>query len=160
MTTARKEKMKQTLDSRNFFVSLVSLILLAFTSNGLEIGVDADQIVSTINGQDMGAIVALLAVNFFNPVLKIFSKGFDFKWTFFKSPNFITQVITVVLSLVSLLGVVFPAEAATAVSDSLLTREFLPIAMALVINVANPVWHFFFDPGTSKVNSSNQLTKG
>ena len=160
MTTTRKEKIKQTLDSRNFFVSLVSLILLAFTSNGLESGVNADQIVNIIGSNDLGAIVGLIAVNFFNPLMKIFSKGFKFEWTFLQSPNFLTQFITVVLSLVALLGVVFPTEAAAEVSNAFASREFLPIAMALVINVANPVWHFFFDPGTSKINAKSRNTKG
>lgn len=161
MTAVRKEKIKQTLDSRNFFVSLVSLILLFFTSNGLDIGgVNANQIVDIVGSNDLGAIVGLIAVNFFNPLMKVFSKGFKLDWAFFRSPNFITQLITAVLSLVALLGVVFPPEAATEITNSFSTREFLPIAMALVINVANPLWHFFFDPGTPKLKSISNNAKG
>lgn len=160
MTTARKQKIQQTLDSRNFFVSLVSLILLFFTSNGLDLGVNAAQIVDIVGSNDLGAIVGLIAVNFFNPLMKVFSKGFKFDWAFLRSPNFITQLITAVLSLVALLGVVFPPEAATEITNSFSSREFLPIAMALVINVANPLWHFFFDPGTSKLKSISNNTKG
>jgi uncharacterized membrane protein len=160
MTATRKEKIKQTLDSRNFFVSLVSLILLAFTSNGLEVGVNSDQIVNIIGSNDMGAIVALLAVNFFNPVLRLLSKGFKFEWTFLKSPNFLTQVFTVLLALIALLGVVFPPDAANQVSEAFSTHEFAPIAMALVINVANPIWHFFFDKGNPKINANGENAKG
>lgn len=138
-------KIEGTLNSRNFLVSIVSLILLAFAANNLGITADADTIVETLQGGNRGAIFGLIVLNLLNPIMKIVSKGFKWSWDFVKSKNFWTQLLTVVLSAASLSGISFPVDAPTELIDGIETKEFQTIAISIVINILNPVWHFFFD---------------
>lgn len=136
-------KVVATLNSRNFFVSLVSLMLLAFTANDLGITTTADQLVETVASKNTGAIIALFFMNFLNPILKLVSKGFQWSWDFVRSTNFWTQVLTTVLSAVSLAGVAFPADAPTELVDAVQSKDFLTIYSAIGVNILNSLWHFF-----------------
>lgn len=139
------QKLQATLSSQNFFVSLISVILLAFELNNLSLGVGAEQIVDTVSSGDVGRIAALFLVNFLNPILKLVQKTAQWTWGFLRSPNFWTQLATVVLVALSGLGIVFPDGAASGVVDAIFTGEFQAIGIALVVNVFNPLYHFFFD---------------
>lgn len=138
-------KITSTLESRNFFVSLVSIVLLALEANNLSLGTDAGTIIDTVASADVGRIVSLVLVNFLNPIMKIVTKTASWSWDFLKSPNFWTQVATVVLVGLSLLGILFPEGAAANIVQAIFGKEFLAIAVALVINLINPLYHFIFD---------------
>ena len=141
-------KLVATLNSRNFFVSLVSLVLLAFSANDLGITTTPDQLVETVASKNTGAIIALFFMNFLNPVLKLASKGFQWSWDFVRSANFWTQVLTTVLSAVSLVGIAFPSEAPTELVEAVQSKDFLTIYSAIGVNILNSVWHFFQKPKT------------
>lgn len=138
-------KLQATLNSRNFFVSLISVVLLAFELNNLSLGADAGQIVDTVGSGDVGRIAALFLVNFLNPILKLIQKTAEWSWNFLRSPNFWTQLVTVILVALTGLGITFPDGAAGNLVESIFSGEFQVIAIAAVVNVLNPLYHFFFD---------------
>lgn len=139
------EKLTATLNSRNFFVSLISIILMAIELNGFNVSTDAGTIYDAIDAGQVSTIVSIFFVNFLNPILKLASKTASWTWNFLKSPNFLTQVVTVILIGLTGFGIAFPDGAAAAVIDSVFQGGFQTIVVALVINVLNPLYHFFFD---------------
>jgi len=143
-------KINATFDSRNFFVSLISLVLLVFNLNGFDIGVSGGEVFEVFNGGNIGAIVALLITNFLNPVLKLLTKTQQWSWDFLKSMNFRIQSLTVLLMIPVGLGIAFPDGAAAQLIETLFAwisgnGQFEAFAIALVINIINPLYHFFFD---------------
>lgn len=138
-------KLIATLNSRNFFVSLISILLLAIELNGFPVSTDAGQIFDAVGAGQVSAIISIFFVNFLNPILKLASKAKKWTWDFLKSPNFITQVVTVILIGLTGLGISFPDGAAAAIVDSIFQGGFQTIVVALVVNILNPLYHFFFD---------------
>jgi len=141
-------KVEATLNSRNFFISLLSVLLMAIELNGFNVSTDAGQIYDAIDAGQVSTIVSIFFVNFLNPILKLASKTASWSWGFLKSPNFLTQVATVLLVGLAGLGIAFPDGAAAAVVDSIFQGGFQTIVVALVINILNPLYHFFFDRET------------
>ncbi len=133
---------KSVLESKNFLVSIITLVLLAFEANSLQVNVKPEQIADTILNRDLGAILALVVMNFLNPIMKLATKAAKWDWGFVKSPNFWTQALTVVLVLVAVLGIEFPKNAAPELVAAYYSKQFSVIGMALLINVFNPIYHF------------------
>lgn len=140
------KEIKSTLESKNFFVSLLTLAFMFLGSNEIFLNVTPEQLVDQLeNGSLFTIIVSIIIPNLFNPVLKIIQKIKDgsFTWDFLKSVNFWTQVITVVLLGSTLL---FPFEFPTDAAGNLVTAwdaGFIPFLGAVVVNIINPIWHFF-----------------
>jgi nitrous oxidase accessory protein NosD len=134
--------MKKRIESQNFFVSLVTLLLLAFEANQLTVNVSAEQVVSVFASQDAGAIISLIFLNFLNPVMKILSKAQEWSWEFLKSANFWTQVVTVALAGVAIFGLQFPEGAAPELVEAYYSKQFSIISVAIVVNLINPIYHF------------------
>jgi hypothetical protein len=134
--------MKDSLKSQNFFVSLVTLVLLAFEANNLTLNVSADQIVDTFLTRDAGAILSLVVLNFANPILKLISRTAEWDWGFTRSANFWTQVATVVLAGIAIFGLEFPEGAGPELVQAYYTNQFSIISVAIVINLVNPIYHF------------------
>lgn len=134
--------MKKRIESQNFFVSLVTLLLLAFEANQLTVNVTAEQVVSVFASQDAGAIISLIFLNFLNPVMKILSKTQEWSWGFIKSANFWTQVVTVILAGVAIFGLQFPEGAAPELVEAYYSKQFSIISVAIVVNLINPIYHF------------------
>jgi len=133
---------KSPLQSKNFLVSIITLVLLAFEANSLPINVKPEQIADVLLNRDLGAIIALIMMNFLNPIMKLATKAAKWDWGFVKSPNFWTQGLTVILVLISTFGIDFPNNAAPALITAYYSKQFTVIAMALLINVVNPIYHF------------------
>jgi uncharacterized membrane protein len=134
---------KSVLQSKNFLVSVITLVLLAFEANSLQVNLKPEQVADVLLNRDVGAIVALIVMNFLNPIMKLATKAAKWDWGFLKSPNFWTQVLTVVLVLVAAYGIEFPENAAPALVTAYYSKQFSIIAMALVVNLINPLYHFF-----------------
>jgi hypothetical protein len=134
--------MKNSLKSQNFFVSLVTLLLLAFEANNLTVNINPEQVVDTLLSRDAGAIISLVVLNFANPILKLISNASSWSWGFTRSPNFWTQVVTVALAATALIGLEFPADAAPELVSAYYTNQFSIISVAVVINLINPIYHF------------------
>jgi hypothetical protein len=144
--------MKKSIQSQNFFVSLVTLILLAFEANALSVNVGAEQIVSVLASKDAGAIISLFVLNFINPIMKLLNKTQEWDWGFLKSPNFWTQSLTVVLAAVAIFGLQLPEDAAPELVSAYYSQQFSIISVAVVINIINPIYHFL----KSKQNDTEQ----
>lgn len=133
---------KSPLQSKNFLVSVITLVLLAFEANSLQVNVKPEQVADVLLNRDLGAIIALIVMNFLNPIMKLATKAAKWDWGFVKSPNFWTQGLTVVLVLIATFGIQFPDNAAPELITAYYSKQFSVIAMALLINVINPVYHF------------------
>lgn len=147
--------MKNSLKSQNFFVSLVTLLLLAFEANNLSVNISAQTVVDTLLTRDAGAILSLLVLNFANPILKLISNASAWSWKFTRSPNFWTQIITVALAATALLGLEFPADAAPELVSAYYTNQFSIISVALVINLINPIYHFIKNKRDAAIEEAN-----
>ena len=142
---------KSVLKSKNFLVSIITLVLLAFEANSLPINVKPEQIADVVLSQDFGAIIALVVMNFLNPIMKLATKATKWDWGFLKSPNFWTQGLTVVLVIIAAFGIDFPNNAAPALVTAYYSKQFSIIAMAILINVVNPIYHFIKDARPKEV---------
>lgn len=143
-----EKAIKPRSESRNFFVSLASLFLLALAIiTGDPVNVDPGAIIDALSSGELGSIISLFFVNLLNPIMKLIGKvqRGEINSDFLKSPNFITQAVTALLSGVSILGIVFPADAAGEVVNAFYTSDFVPIWVALGINILNPIYHFIKD---------------
>jgi hypothetical protein len=145
MKTTTFTKLQATLDSRNFFVSLISLVLLTLEANDLSIGTDADSVYDAFASGELGRILSLVLINFLNPLMKIIRGEAGWSWGFLKSWNFRTQALTAVLIFFTGIGVVFPDGAVANLIDALAGGELNLIIIALVANIINPFIHFFRD---------------
>lgn len=137
------EKIRATAGSQNFFVSLISVFLFALDINNLGINVSAEQILEAIQSGESNAII-LIIVNLVNPILKLINRTAEWSWDFLKSQNFITQALTVLLlGATYFIGIQFPEGAATEVVGAFGTGAITAILAAVVINIVNPIIHFF-----------------
>jgi hypothetical protein len=143
MKTPSKTKFQATLDSRNFFVNLISIVLLAFTANGLPISVEPGDIIDAISTQDFGLILGVILPNFLNPIMKLINKTANWGWGFLKSTNFWTQTLTTLLVGLELISLQFPTGAAQEIIDAVFSGDIGLIIAALAINILNPLLHFF-----------------
>ena len=149
---------KGILDSKNFFVSLITLILLPFTLNGLELPADASQVSGVVYDAlisgNIGTIIAVVLPNLVNPLMKWIQNGISgWSWGFIKSTNFWTQALTVLIIVLTGIGFVFPDGAAGNLIDAVFSGEFGAIASAFVINVVNVVYHFIKTANAKKLNA-------
>jgi len=96
-------KLSQVLDSRNFFVTFISLLLLAMGANSIETGYTADGIFDLFKDASVSQILVLVIINFLNPLIKLVNKvvNKEWSWAFIKSQNFQTQVLSIVTILLS-----------------------------------------------------------
>lgn len=139
---------KSLWSSSNFLTSLISLALLFITYQQIPVNISAEETFSQLQGKNfITAILTVIIPNFFNPLMKLIGKitsgGFD--WGFIKSPNFWTQILTVVLaSVTAITGIEFGGDAPGQLVASW-GDGALAFVMAMLINIINPLWHFFFD---------------
>lgn len=136
------------LESKNFFVSALTLVFMFLASNDIFVDVTPTELVDKFNGGSLFTIiVSIIIPNLFNPVMKIIQKIASGTLTtdFLKSTNFWTQFITVILMSTTLfLPLEFPADASTDLVSAW-DAGFIPFLGALVINIVNPIYHFFKD---------------
>ena len=140
-----RSKWAATMDSRNFLVTLISLILLTLEFNNLGTGIDAETIWEAFASGELGRILSIVLVNFLNPIMKIIRGEASWSFGFLKSKNFWTQALTGIFVLLAGLGIAFPDGAAASLVEAIFGGSFEAISIAIVINVINPLYHFFFD---------------
>ncbi len=128
------KKIAEVLSSQNAFVNLLSILLLAFSTNDIVIDQSPEELVSMFQGKTGVQIVMILFLNFFTPLSKLVQKLIksEFSLEFIKSRNFQTQL----LSLITIIVGAFLSEPLTAV------------VVALVLQVWNLVSHLIKSPKT------------
>jgi hypothetical protein len=128
------KKIAEVLSSQNAFVNLLSILLLAFSTNDIVIEQTPEELVNMFQGKTGVQIVMILFLNFFTPLSKLVQKLIksEFSLEFIKSRNFQTQL----LSLITIIVGAFLSEPLTA------------IVVALVLQVWNLVSHLIKSPKT------------
>lgn len=98
-----RKKLSEVLSSTNAFVTYVSIALLMASFNGVSFENTAPEIIEMFRDKNFSQILSLVLLNFLNPLTKLVKKITDkqWSWDFWKSQNFLTQVSTVVLLVVS-----------------------------------------------------------
>lgn len=146
MTTKTKAKVEATLNSKNFFVSLISLsFLIIGTLSGEPVPEDASKdLLDALTAKDLELIAMIIIPNFIKPLLKLIKEK-RFSWDFLKNKNIQTQLMTVLLLGIAGAGIAFPDGAVANIMDSFAGGELSIAALAILINFINPIYHFFFD---------------
>ena len=128
------KKIAEVLSSQNAFVNLLSILLLAFSTNDIVIEQTPEELVNMFQGKTGVQIVMILFLNFFTPLSKLVQKLIksEFSLEFIKSRNFQTQL----LSLITIIVGAFLSEPLTAV------------VVALVLQVWNLISHLIKSPKT------------
>ena len=128
------KKLAEVLSSQNAFVNLLSILLLAFSTNDIVIEQTPEELINMFQGKTGVQIVMILFLNFFTPLSKLVQKLIksEFSLEFIKSRNFQTQL----LSLITIIVGAFLSEPLTAV------------VVALVLQVWNLISHLIKSPKT------------
>ena len=125
-------KLKDVLGSKNFLVSLISIVLLGFSSNSIDVGYTSEGLYSLFNGKAGNELITTGILFAFNSGFKIYlsikEKGFSF--AFLKSSNFVAAFISVI----------------SVVIGGVLNEPLSGIAIALATQVVNLVYHLFLPP--------------
>lgn len=138
-----KNKIKSTLDSRNFFVNLLSLVFYVLALNGAEVNAGAgESIVDAFQTKEVFAIIAALVPNLINPIMKIAKNGFSF--AFLKSKNFWVQFTNLALGTLVYFGLQFPEGAASEILEIVFNGDWGALITAISINILTPLYYFFF----------------
>lgn len=149
------EKLQAVSGSQNFLIGFITLIFGFLAANNLEV-VDVTQVETfwqAVKTGELNLIIPIILVNFVNPIMKIVSSG-GFDWQGIKnSPNFWTNIATVVLSITATFGLIIPEEALTGFLDAIVGQNasFIEIIIAFVLNLGNVFFHFFFDDDDDKL---------
>lgn len=137
-------KLEAVLGSRNFLVSILTLIGLFVTGQGLDWNVDNSALANQLVGQHLSTILVVLGTNIGLPIVNLVRKaittGLD--TSILKSVNFITHVLSAVLIGVSVFGIMFPDGAAADLVNSIAGGQITVILTAIVVNLVNPIIHF------------------
>lgn len=128
------KKLAEVLGSQNAFVNLISILLLAFSTNDIVIEQSPEEIANMFEGQTGIQIIMLLFINFFTPISKLVQKFIkkEFSFDFIKSRNFQTQVLSLL----------------TIIVGSVLSEPLTAIVVALVLQVWNLISHLIKSPKT------------
>lgn len=138
------KSIKKSLNSRNFFISILNVIFGAFAINGIDFNIPAEDVVNVFTSKDLTAILMMIAVNFIGPLFKLIQKEVVFTFDFLKSKNFWMQSSTFIVALLASLGIMIPEGGISSTIDAIFGGEFNLIVMALVANVLLPVYYFIW----------------
>ena len=138
--------MKKTrLESTNFLTNVVILIFIALGINGIETTLNPEETVRELLAKNLDFIIQIFVpaiITIGAKVVKNVQAGtFSFK-AMVKSPNFITQAITVLSGLVAFVGIILPPDAPVALTEALFSGSVIVLIGAVIANIVNPLWHW------------------
>ena len=121
-------KISEALKSKNFLVSIMSILLLALSSNSIQVGYTAEDLYGLFNGKIGNELIVTIVLFVLNSGSKIYLsiKQYGFNWGFLKSSNFIA-------ALISTFSIVVFAT---------FNQALAGIVIALSTQVINLVYHF------------------
>lgn len=139
---------KSRLESSNFLISLVSMILVGFGVSSIEISLDPGQLVFEIMNKNFEWIAQIAMPAIVAAILKIAQKIKDgtFKVkNLFKSLNFITALVGAVSALLALVGFILPEDAPLAIAQAVYSGSVISMVAAFIMYFFNPLWHIIQD---------------
>lgn len=98
--TAPEVTAKETpafLKSSNFWVGILSIFIGFAAANGIDFGIVPENFLNDIAGKNTMELAFFIAMNFFNPVIKLFKKiqSNTWNWAWLYSENFQTQMLSI-----------------------------------------------------------------
>lgn len=119
------------LQSKNFWVTIISIVFGFLYTNGIEIGLTPDEFATKILGSNTFELAIFIAVNLFNPILKTINKIKSglWSWEFVYSANFQTQVGSITTIIVT----------------AYLGEVKAGLILALIFNLWNLLKHFLIN---------------
>lgn len=138
-------KKKTSLESQNFLTNVIILAFMGLGVNGIDTALNPGEFALAVLARDMEflisvALPAIITITF-KVTKNIQAKTFSFA-RMIKSPNFITQAITVLALLVGGIGIILPPDAPQALTGAIFSGSIGVIIAAVVLNVLNPLWHW------------------
>lgn len=94
-----KEQIKESSKSLNAWTAFIGLIIAAvFTSQGVEVSIDQEQIADALLSKEGITLVIFFALNLATPIIKTVQrvKEMGFDWKVLVSRNFIAHTISVI----------------------------------------------------------------
>ncbi len=141
-------KPKTRLESQNFLTNVVTLLFLFLGVQGVDTTLDPEATVVALLTKDLDFIISILIPGLITIVFKVWknvqSGTFDLK-KLWKSPNFITQGITVLAGVLAFVGIILPPDAPVALTGAIFSGSIAVLISAIVLNVLNPIWHWIQD---------------
>jgi hypothetical protein len=137
-------KFFDVLKNQNFLTNALTLVLSVFTMNGAQIpDGTADQLIDAIFNENWTLIGVLVITNLANPIYHIWKNKPEDFWSFLKSANFWTNVVSLVLMLFILNGAQIPEGTSQEVVDTIFTKNWLAFGIIILTNIANPIYQIF-----------------
>lgn len=123
---------KTKFQSSNFWVTVISILTLGLgLGAGSPIDIAPDAILDAFATKQGIGLIVFIMVNLANPLLRIVNKirKGEFDWGFLRSPNFLTQVGTLL----------------TIILTTWFDEQTTGIIIGLIGQGANWLWHILFD---------------
>lgn len=140
--------MKRRIDSVNWYTTLVTLALSIIGALNIDVTIDGTEAVNQVLAKNWEYIVSILVPSVITMSTKLWDKIKNKTLVFkdiFKSPNFITQALSTIALLATLINITFDSAMPQALSDAIFSGSIITILTALVAHVLNPIWHFIKD---------------
>ena len=95
-------KFKEILNSNNAWVTSISIVMMAIVANGIEVGMTPEEAFALFSGKTLIPILIAVVANFFNVFYKLATKikNGTWSWSFLKSSNFWTQLVTLAMPFI------------------------------------------------------------
>jgi len=143
------------LQSLNFSASVATILLMAvklifdfFNVQGVDTTLDPQQVADGILSKNWEFISQVAIPGVWVMILKLVTniKNGTFSWSaLWSSPNFLTAAITLVIVILNGVGFAIAETAAPEIAEAIASGSFASIIVAILINIANPLWHFIQD---------------
>lgn len=127
---------------------MVTLLFIALGVQGIDTTLDPEATVVGILSKDVEFLVTILVPGLITILFKVSQniQAGTFDWRkLFKSPNFITQAITVLAGVLGTIGIILPETAPQELSGAIFGGSIAALVSAIVLNVINPIWHWIQD---------------
>ena len=141
--------MKSKLESTGFLVNMTNLLLAIVASFGVAVSIDGNQTITAIMTKNYDVLVTMVIPTLvaFGFKLTAFLKTKQSLWNKIKaSPNFMTQLITTILSGVAIfVPIVFPADTGSSLAEAFKSMQLVSIITVIALNIITPVLYYFRD---------------
>ena len=134
--------------SMNFYINVIALVFIGLNVNNITVSLNPEEVVSEVLAKNLEYIITILVPSLFGIIFKVWSnvkaKTFSFK-AMLRSPNFITQALTVLAAIFHIIGILIPEDGPQALSDAIFSGSIAAIILAGVAYLINPLIHFLKD---------------